>query len=267
MKNKEINIKSEQLKQLIAKALGETGCEWLKAQDFQSIGAYSLEEIYELLGAIDRGDPEAICGELGDLYYHLLVYAQMAEQRGWFDLEDMAGSALAKQAARGTVCTDEPPLSAEAAQANWQANKLREPAESLRNDLLADFPQATPALVASQVLQERAAQAGLDWDSIEPIFAVLQDEIRELQAEIPEGGVTSNRAGLLDELGDVLFTCVNLARHLGVSAEQALWHGNRKFHRRFLSVRDQAEAAGGAIADHDWDTLMVYWQKSKEAEK
>ena len=245
----------------------DRGCPWDVEQTFESIAPYTIEEAYEVADAIDRGDPADLRSELGDLLLQVVYHARMAEEQGWFAFADVARTITDKMIARHPhVFGDATVADAQAQSQAWEATKraeraARAAAQGGTDHVLADVPLALPALKRAQKLQARAARVGFDWPDARGAMAKVREEL----AEIETAG--SDRAALAAEVGDLLFACVNLARHLDVPAEEALQTASRRFERRFGTIEDRLAAAGLRPEDVDLDRLEALWQAAKADER
>lgn len=246
----------------------ERGCPWDIQQDFASIAPYTIEEAYEVADAIERGDMAALEGELGDLLLQVAYHAQMAAEAGLFDFADVAAAIAAKMVRRhphvfGTAEVD----SAAAQTRAWEQQKAEERAARAEAgadaSALADVPLGLPALTRAQKLQRRAARVGFDWDDTGPVLAKLREETAEIEAALAAG----DQAAVAEEMGDLLFTVVNLARRLDVDAETALRGTNAKFERRFRTLEAALAARGRRPQDVDLAELDAGWEAAKAAER
>lgn len=250
----------------------DDGCPWDRKQDFASIVTYTLEEAYELADAIALEQPDAIRGELGDLLFQVIFYSQMAEEKGWFDFDAVAQGIVDKLLRRhphvfpdGTLesrASDAPDTPTEAIKRKWESIKQAERAERGLSGLLDDVPAALPALSRAAKLQKRAAGVGFDWPDATEVLAKLDEE----RAELDEAIVKGRNEDLEHELGDVLFTVVNLARHLGVDPEAALRSANRRFEQRFGHIERSLVSAGRHPKDASQSELELLWQQAKQLE-
>ena len=271
------------------------GCPWDREQTFDSIRPYTLEETYEVLEAIDNRDWPELAGELGDLLLQILFYAEMAKEQAWFSIDDVLDRLSGKLVARhphvfGDVKAD---TSAEVKR-NWEALKREErrqrsgeqaSAQAEKPSILAGVSSAMPALLEAHKLSSRAAQAGFDWPNIDGLFDKLQEETQELQEQLkdfpspgprPEGrGVAGSgrtvlseslRSRIEEEVGDLFFVLVNLARYLAVDPESALRRSNRKFKRRFQWMEDRLHESGSSPDQASMDELESLWQRAKGQE-
>lgn len=243
----------------------ETGCPWDIKQDFSSITTYTIEEAYEIADTVERGDMSELKDELGDLLFHIVFYAQMASEQQAFCFDDIVEAINDKLVRRHPhVFTDTEAGSDEELLKAWEQQKASEREDKEKPDearsALDGIASTLPALKWAEKIQKRAAHTGFDWDQLAPVFAKLDEEITELRREVE---VQNNHERIVDELGDVLFSCVNLSRHLGVSAEQALRQGNQKFIERFQQMEKVIAGEGRAIDDYSLDELEQRWQKAK----
>ena len=263
---------------IMARLRGPGGCPWDREQTFDSIKRHTLEETYEVFDAIERRAWPDLKDELGDLLLQVLFYAQMAAEAGYFDIGDVAANLNAKLVRRhphvfpvNGELTDA--SDANAVLRNWEQIKRVEKTEAAaaNGDAAAepgsgldDIPRSMPAVLEAGKLGSRAAKVGFDWPSAEGIFAKLQEEIAELQAELPDSGAAEQER-VQEEFGDLLFTAVNLARHLKVDAESALRAANAKFRARFRAME---AVAGGydALARLSPDELDSLWNRAKSGD-
>jgi MazG family protein len=245
------------------------GCPWDVQQTFRTIAPYTIEEAYEVADAIERGDPEALKEELGDLLLQVVFHARMAEEDGLFDFAAVATGIADKMTRRHPhVFADAQVASAAAQTRAWEAHKAAEragkaPPGGPPASVLDDVALALPALSRAQTLQRRAARVGFDWPEVTPVLDKIEEELAELRHEIATGGAAER---LEDELGDLLFAVTNLARHLDVDAEAALRRASGKFERRFHAVEATLAAAGRALAEASLDEMEAAWQAAKAEE-
>jgi len=265
----------------------EKGCPWDVEQTFATIAPYTIEEAYEVADAIERNDRIDLRDELGDLLFQVVFHARMAEEKGWFDFDAVATAIREKLVRRHPhVFARASFATAEQRSASWEEHKANERAAAAQrrgNEVpgaLGDVPRALPALLRAAKLGRRASRVGFDWPDASGIRAKVNEELAELDAAIAERGAQSrlgNTPAPLDasmpaahdavteELGDVLFTLVNLGRQLDVDAEEALRAANAKFERRFRHMEALARSRGfslEALSPAEWDAL---WLESKRA--
>ncbi|HEX8061910.1 MAG TPA: nucleoside triphosphate pyrophosphohydrolase [Allosphingosinicella sp.] len=224
------------------------GCEWDRAQDFETIAPYTIEEAYEVADAIARGDLEALRDELGDLQLQVVYHARMAQEIGAFTLEDVMASICAKMIRRHPHIFGE-----EVASPGWEALKAAERSENQDKSALAAIALALPALKRAEKLQRRAARVGFDWPDAAGPRAKIDEELGELD----DAATADERAA---ELGDLLFSVVNYARHLDIDPEAALRNASARFEQRFRKVE---EIADKSLKDMDIHELEALWQRAK----
>jgi ATP diphosphatase len=235
----------------------DTGCPWDIEQDFASIAPYTIEEAYEVADAIERNDMQALRDELGDVLLQVAFHSRMAEQAGHFALQDVIDAITQKMIRRHPHVFGEG-ARREDGHAQWEVIKAAERAEKEPDpSALAGVAAALPALLRAEKLQKRAARTGFDWpDTVRVIDKIVEelDEVREAESQDARE----------EEIGDLLFAVVNLARHLKIDPETALRKGNAKFDRRF---RTMEALAGGVFADLSLEQQEALWQEAKRAEK
>lgn len=245
------------------------GCPWDVEQNFSSIAPYTIEEAYEVADAIEQGDMDGLKGELGDLLLQVVFHAQMAREAGHFDYADVVHGIAEKMVVRHPhVFGDGSVADADAQTKAWEDQKAAERAEKAAAagrtpSVLDDVARGLPALMRAEKLQKRAARVGFDWPDAAPVFDKVREELDEVRDVIDDG---ADPARLEDELGDLLFTCVNLARKLGTDPETALRGTIAKFERRFRAVEDMAAKDGKTLKDMDIDGLEAMWVKAKAAD-
>ena len=244
----------------------ERGCPWDKEQSFATIAPYTIEEAYEVADAIRREAWAELAGELGDLLLQVVYHAQIAEEAGLFDFEQVAQGIAEKMIRRHPhVFGDAVVESAAAQRRAWEEVKAAERAGKASDpSVLADVPLALPALTRAEKLQRRVARIGFDWPEPTPILAKIEEELAELRASLE---AREPREKLAEELGDLLFAVVNLARRLEIDAEEALRAANAKFERRFRAVEARARASGSDPAQLDLAALDRLWEEVKAEER
>lgn len=245
----------------------DDGCPWDVAQTFDSVAPYTIEEAYETVDAIDRKDYAALKDELGDLLLQVAFHARMAEEQGLFDFGDVVDAISSKLVRRHPhVFADVHYVDAEEQRRAWEAIKRAERAGRGEDDAsaLAGIARGLPEWKRALQLCEKAATVGFDWPGPEPVLEKLDEEIAEVRAEFAAG---ADHERLLDEIGDVAFVLVNLARHAQVDFSEALRHANAKFERRFRRMETLAAESGEDLAGKplgDQDTL---WNQAKSEER
>jgi ATP diphosphatase len=244
------------------------GCPWDLEQSFETIAPYTIEEAYEVADAIERRDMAALRDELGDLLLQVVFHAQMASETGDFAFDDVAKAindkmerrhphVFGEQAGQTAGKID----SADAQTQAWEAQKASERAAGGQASVLSGVARGLPALLRAFKLQNRAARVGFDWPDSTGALDKLREEIEELAAEIvPDGEPT---IALAEEVGDVLFSAINLARKLGIEPEDALRRGNAKFERRFGYIERSLAAQGRALEETPLEDMEALWQDAK----
>lgn len=254
----------------------EKGCPWDIEQSFESIKPYTIEEAYEVADAIERGDIDDLCDELGDLLLQVVFHARMAEEQASFDFGEVVRAITAKLIRRHPhVFGDSFAADAGQVKRNWADIKAGEKLErarrrrergipdSVETNHLEGVPRALPALSEALKIQEKAAEVGFDWSRAEPILEKIEEEIGELRAVL----VSGNGAAIEDELGDVLFAVANLARHRGIDPENALRSTNTKFRRRFNYIERRLKEDDMPLAEAGLDRMEELWQAAKSIER
>ena len=240
----------------------ETGCPWDIEQDFATIAPYTIEEAYEVADAIEREAWDELKGELGDLLFQSVFHAQMAAERGLFDIDAVAHGMSDKMVARHphVFGSESREKSADQQRADWETIKAAERAQSGRKGVLDDVALGLPALMRAIKLQNRAARVGFDWPNADHVLDKLVEEAAELRtAKDPDHQA--------EEFGDLLFVMVNLGRHFGIDAETALRGANAKFTRRFAAIEAALAADGRSPQDSDLAEMDALWDAAKAAEK
>lgn len=239
----------------------QDGCPWDRQQTYQSIVPHTIEETYEVADAIERHDYAALCDELGDLLFQIVFYAQLASEEQRFGFDDVVEAIADKLERRHPhVFGDKSFASAREQTAHWeQLKKIERDASAAVADTseLDGIARALPALSLARKLQSRAARVGFDWPDEQGVFDKLHEEIRELKEAWSD---PSQRA---EELGDLLFTCVNLCRHADADPESVLRQANRKFERRFRSLETSVRAQGQSVEDCTAAQLDAVWEQIK----
>jgi ATP diphosphatase len=248
----------------------ENGCPWDVAQTFATIAPYTIEEAYEVADAITDEDWPALLDELGDLLFQVVFYAQMAREADRFDFEAIAAGAVTKMVRRHPhVFEDSTIDTAEAQTHAWEVQKSRErdakaAAEGRAPGALDGVTRALPALTRAIKLQNRAARVGFDWPTLPPVIDKIEEEIAEVRAELDDGAAPDR---LTDEIGDLLFACVNLARHANVDPEAAMRQGNDKFERRFRRVEALLAEDGRSPTESGLAEMDKLWDQAKAEER
>ncbi|OYZ91934.1 MAG: nucleoside triphosphate pyrophosphohydrolase [Rhizobiales bacterium 17-65-6] len=253
-----------------------TGCPWDLEQDFSTIAPYTIEEAYEVADAIARNDMADLPDELGDLLLQVVFHARLGEEQGLFDLGDVVEAITSKLIRRHPhVFGDARHLDPRAVKALWGEIKAQEKAERAQRRAAAGrpadddgrtldgVPVGLPALTRALKLQEKAGRVGFDWNDARQVLAKIREETEEVAEALDAGGADA----IKDEIGDLLFALVNLARHAGVDPEAALRGTNEKFTRRFAFVEDQLAARGRTPKQASLDEMEAFWVAAKGAER
>ncbi|MBW8185546.1 nucleoside triphosphate pyrophosphohydrolase [Shewanella nanhaiensis] len=240
----------------------QTGCPWDIAQRFETIVPFTLEEAYEVADTIERMAIDELPDELGDLLFQVVFYCQLGKEQGLFDFADVVEKICNKLTSRhphvfGTLKG----VSSDEVKENWEQIKAKERSERDLHSILDNIPVGLPALSRSIKIQKRVARVGFDWAELGPVVDKIHEEIDEVIHEVEQEKVNPDK--VQDEMGDLLFAVVNLARHLGVEPEQALRGANRKFERRFRGVESMANKAEKPMEEHTLDELDQYWDEVK----
>ena len=248
------------------------GCPWDRVQTFESIAPHTLEEAYELVDAIQSGEPPAkLRDELGDLLFQVVFYAQLAQERGWFDFDGIARGIHDKLVRRHPHVFGAPAVA-------WEELKARERAAAAAGKdpqaavgVLADVPRALPALTRAQKLGRRAGRVGFDWTDMRDVRAKITEELAELDEAVLEAAGQADRASppahLVEEMGDLLFAIANWGRHVGADAEGALRAANAKFERRFASMEALAHERALVLSELTLEQWEALWLEAKHAER
>ena len=248
----------------------EGGCPWDLKQDFRSILPHTLEEAYEVADAIESDDRMQLRDELGDLLFQVVFYCQLAREEGSFEFADVAQTMSNKLIRRHphvfSPPDDEAELGTSALDADqvlqkWEAIKQTERDAKQQHSVLDDVPSALPAMQRSAKLQKRAANVGFDWPDATPVLANMAEELEEIEQAFASG----DKDHTLEELGDLMFACVNMARHLKQDPEQVMRAANAKFERRFRFLETQLLEAGESLESVDLERMEAGWKAAKVA--
>lgn len=235
-------------------------CPWDREQTHRSLVPYLIEESYEVVDAIESRNDAELCEELGDLLLQIVFHAQLATERGKFSIADVVDALSNKMIRRHPhVFGDQAVSSIADVWQNWEALKAQEPAAKARASKLDGIPKGLGALQRAQKMQDKAARVGFDWPDVAGVRAKLAEELAELEQARREG----DEAHIREEMGDVLFSIVNVARALGMDAETALRQANEKFYRRFAFMERRAQSEGRVLNDLSLDELEELWLLAK----
>lgn len=250
----------EKLVEIMKQLRSPEGCPWDREQDLESLKLYLLEEAYETLEAMDEGG-EKLKGELGDLLLQIIFQAQISEEKGEFNFEDVAKTINDKMIRRhphvfGSIDVKD---SSEVL-INWEKIKKEEKEHADRKSALDGIPKGMPALMRAEKIQKKAAKVGFEWDKIEDVLDKVEEEIQEFREALQQG----DRKEIKGEFGDILFSLVNLSRHLGISSTESLLETTKKFEERFRYIESKCDIEQATLEDMEklWQEAKVYEKKS-----
>ena len=250
----------KKLTEIVNTLMGKNGCPWDKVQTRESLKPYLIEEAYETLEALDGNNPEEIKEELGDLLYQILFHAKISENKNEFNITDVIQSISNKMEHRhphvfkkGTLETPDEVAT------QWEEIKIKEKGKAGRKSVLDGIPSYLPSLLRSQKLQKKAANHGFDWDKISSVFDKLDEEVAEFKKAILSGKKKDTK----EELGDILFVLVNIAKFNKLDAEEALRATNNKFIKRFQHIEAEVAKRGKTLKETPLEELEQYWQNAK----
>lgn len=254
--------KLEELKQLIKKLRAPDGCPWDQQQKKEDIRKYILEEAYEVVDSIDKGSPQAIKEELGDLLFQILFLTEICFESDLFSLSDVLDGIITKMIRRHPhVFGNKKVKSVQEVKENWQQiKKMERKNKNIEEDLFSGVPLSFPALKRAQKITVIASAYGFDWSKTQDVINKLKEEIKELSTAVKN----SNEDEIEEELGDILFTLVNVSRFLSVDAENALSKTTEKFLRRFSYLTEQLSARGISVKDATLAQMDALWNEAKE---
>jgi len=254
----------EDLLEIMAKLRGKDGCPWDKKQTHETLKTYLLEETYEVIDAIDRKDTQDLVEELGDLLLQIVFHSQIGKERDKFDIIDVISGVCEKMIRRHPHIFGDVKVDGEKeVLVNWESIKRREKCEKSQTESMMDVPEAMPALMRAFKIQEKAARVGFDWDDIDGAMDKLIEELKELK-EVYKG---NNGDRIRDEMGDVIFAAVNVARFLHIDPELALRDATIKFIKRFEYVEKGAKLSGKQLEDMTLSDMDLLWEQGKSQER
>ncbi len=263
----------DELVRVMEKLRAPGGCPWDIEQTYESLGQYLLEESYEAFDAIqeanETGDTANLCEELGDVLLQVIFHSTIAREKGDFTIDEVAAGVSNKLILRHPhVFEDKRLETADDVLNNWDELKKEErkrsgKVEKVSDSILDEVPKVFPALIEANKLTKKAAKVGFDWENAEKIFDKLDEEVNELKSAIDE----KNETEMKEEIGDLLFVVVNLARKLGVEPENALKKTNRKFRKRFAFIEKELKSKGKSLEQSDLEEMDALWNKSKVPKK
>ncbi len=248
----------QRLVHIMAHLRGPKGCPWDRAQDHRSLRPYLIEEAYEVLEAIDQNNPDMLADELGDLLLQVVFHAQIADEKGEFNIEDVCRKISDKLIKRHPhVFKSKRKLTAAQVIDQWEEVKRDNKADY---SVLNGVPRSLPALLKAYRIQEKVGRLGFDWESTAEVISKLKEEVREFESALR----SKDLKAMNYELGDLLFSIVNLSRHLGLQAEEALENTNKKFVKRFQFIERKLAQNGKTPADTSLEEMDALWEESKK---
>jgi len=250
----------KKLTEIVDRLMGENGCPWDKVQTRESLKPYLVEETYETLEALDGNNPEEIKEELGDLLYQILFHAKISENKNEFNIADVIESISNKMVHRHPHVFKEKNLETpDQVVTQWEEIKTKEKSKIGRKSVLDGIPANLPSLQRSQKLQKKAAKQGFDWDEINSVLDKLDEEVAEFKNAVQSG----KKKDMKEELGDILFVLVNIAKFNKIDAEEALRSTNNKFIKRFQHIEAEVAKRGKTLKETPLEELEQYWQDAK----
>ncbi len=238
----------------------ENGCPWDKKQNFETIAPYTIEEAYEVLDAITSKDHKALKAELGDLLFQIVFQSELASEENLFEFNDVVVGITKKMIERHPHIFKKEDIQPEVIEKTWEKIKTEERRHNHDyKSSLDGIAKALPALLRAQKIQNRSANHGFDWNNAEPVFEKVLEELDEIRIEVKN----RNQEGIKEEIGDLLFTCVNLARHLGVDSENALRSANEKFVKRFQLMEEKLKTLDKTFRDFKEKEMETLWSQTK----
>lgn len=243
---------------------GENGCPWDREQTHQSVRSALIEEAYEAADAIDNDDDDGMVEELGDVLFQVVFHAVIGKEDAYFDLSDIIDGVYSKMVYRHPhVFGDDKAANSEEVLDKWNELKKKEKSLDTVTDELKAVAKALPGLIRAEKIQKKAAKAGFDWDNVFGAMSKVEEELNEVK-EVYNG---SNKARILDEVGDLIFACVNVARFLGVDSEDAVNNTCEKFIKRFQFIEEKAAEKGMKLQNMSLDQMDELWENAKDTEK
>jgi len=251
----------DRLVEIMVKLRGPDGCPWDKEQTVRTLKKYLLEETYDLLEALEENDIEEIKSELGDLLFQIIFLSQIFSEKGDFSIKEVVNNISEKMIRRHAhIFGDKSASNSKEVLSIWEEEKKRENNEEAHRSLLAGIPKHQPALLRAQQISSRVAHVGFEWESTEDIIEKMKEEINELSAALTK----QDKQEAEEEIGDLLFTLVNIARHMNIDSEFTLHKTCEKFKKRWRYIEKSLEQKGKKPDECDIEELESLWQRSKE---
>jgi len=254
----------QELLNIIARLRAPEGCLWDRRQKKADVGTYLIEEAYEVLDALEKVTAEGLKEELGDLLFQILFIAQISAEEGDFDIRDVIVNVTEKMIRRHPhVFSDEKVMNVEEIRANWEVIKRDVELKGGGEDsLFRGIPLSMPALLRAEKVSKEASKVGFDWENVEGVVQKIEEELDELKMALS----SKNRERIQDEMGDILFSLVNLGRFTGVHTEEALRSSTQKFIRRFRFIEERLRESGKTLSGATLDEMDVLWNEAKKFE-
>jgi len=252
----------DKLPAIIKQLRSKDGCPWDREQTHESLKPYLVEESYEVIEAIDKGDPDILADELGDLLLQILLHAQIASEQGHFDIKQVVKNISEKMVRRHPhVFGDTKVKGVKDVWQNWEHIKKNEKKNKEQQSIMDSVPNSFPALYRASKLQKKASRVGFDWPDKDGAWQKVKEEIKEFDKEIADGG---DKKKIIEEYGDILFALVNVGRKLDMDAEDALRLASKKFEKRFKYVEQQVNEQNKNFKDFSLSELDIFWEESKK---
>ncbi|EQA52523.1 nucleoside triphosphate pyrophosphohydrolase [Leptospira kmetyi] len=271
MQAKSLTEEIAKLQEVTAVLRGENGCPWDKEQDHQTLVPYLIEESQEVIEAVLKKDDELLKEELGDLLFQVVFHARIAEERNAFDLSDIAKGISDKLIFRHPHVFRPEELTLSSSQEvveNWEKIKDKEKKKPTYSSIFSNVPENFSSLLKAEKYQKKAAKVGFDWKNVEDVQGKVREEMEEFLTEFGRAKADgSNQVRIEEEFGDLLFSLVNLGRHLGISSESALTRTNAKFKKRFQYIEETLQGRGKTPNDSDLEEMDSLWNEAKGLEK
>ena len=254
------------ISELIETLRGESGCPWDKKQTPQTIADYLLEEVYELVDAIESYNPKEVCEELGDVLFHIFFLVSLFRDMGHFDIKEVIDQNIEKMTRRHPhVFGKDQVDSVDEVRERWHNIKMQEKNQALDISILDSVPSKLPSLMRAFRISERASKAGFDWSDIAGVMNKVEEEWAELKAALEQQKNNIKDQELLAmEVGDILFTMANVARFVQINPETALRNATRKFEKRFNYMEKQINKSGRRLESVSQEALDIWWEKAKD---
>jgi MazG family protein len=265
-----VNASFDRLVEIMATLRGPDGCPWDKEQDLDTLKPMLIEEVYEVIDAVDRKDYRNLCEELGDVLLHIVFHAQLGKEAGQFTIDQVIEGISEKLIRRHPhVFGDDDASDSAQVLENWEAIKMKEKEDQGQvppedHSVLDSIPPVLPALHEAHKISSKVARLGFEWPHIDDVFGKLDEEVGELREAMAQSDSDVRQDQIEDEVGDAFFVLVNIARHLNIDSESALNRSNRKFRSRFRHLESAFASEGKTVEDASLAEMEAMWQKAKK---